>query len=283
MPFRVLSVFLLLFCQLGIATIHTANKSASIALVPAEERVKIESKVTSKNQGVYLTLRSNGIPDHKVGEFPSQANPNRIQEQNYFFRIPLKPVENVREVAVRRNYFFGVALNGVPFDSYSEDFYNSKFENEWNYFMQAFAIDTGLDDTFGHPNSRGMYHYHGPPLLLMESLGWGDKSRFPQIGWAADGHPIFAVQGPDGREYRSSYRAKQEARPPKPNGPGGVHEGAFNADYVFDPTIGDLDACNGISIQMSGGRKGYAYIITREYPGVPKCFRGLPHSSFAIK
>jgi len=274
---------LIVFTFCARAERHQANSIGSAMLLPRQDKVPLKPKLMSVNEGTYLSLRGNGIPRHSVGKFPGLGCPHSITEQDYYFRIPLSPVANVISVPVRRNQYFGVTINGIPIVSYSEAFYNSHFENDWNYFSLSAAIDFGLDESYGHPGENGNYHYHGPPVGTAELLGWGENDRYPQVGWAADGHPIFSEKGPDGKELRPSYRLKEGPRPAQPVGPGGEHDGAFNADFVFDQEAGDLDECNGKVIQLPGGRKGYAYFITQEYPGVPKCFRGLPHSSFSLK
>jgi len=47
--------------------------------------------------------------------------------------------------------------------------------------------------------------------------------------------------------------------------------------------LGDLDECNGregITPEFPEGT--YYYVITNEYPGVPRCFVGTPSSDFKI-
>ena len=43
------------------------------------------------------------------------------------------------------------------------------------------------------------------------------------------------------REIRSSYRLKEGTRPGGDEGPGGVHDGTFIADWEYVPGAGDLD------------------------------------------
>ena len=39
-------------------------------------------------------FESNGIPDHKVGEFPTRGNPHSISSQEIEVCVPRKPVKN---------------------------------------------------------------------------------------------------------------------------------------------------------------------------------------------
>jgi|MEHZ01.5.fsa_nt_MEHZ011590424.1_2 hypothetical protein len=37
-------------------------------------------------------IRSNGIPEHGVGEFPNRGNPNATSPQSHAYRVPMTPV-----------------------------------------------------------------------------------------------------------------------------------------------------------------------------------------------
>jgi hypothetical protein len=50
---------------------------------------------------------------------------------------------------------------------------------------------------------------------------------------------------------------------------GTTPDGVYVSDWVFDETIGDLDECNGTTIDGQ-----YAYLITDEYPFVSRCLNG---------
>src|SRR5438874_6848879 len=45
--------------------------------------------VSIKTQGDKRVIESNGIPDHRLGQFPNRGNPNSISAQHYHFEIPL--------------------------------------------------------------------------------------------------------------------------------------------------------------------------------------------------
>ena len=55
-----------------------------------------------------------------------------------------------------------------------------------------------------------------------------------------------------------------------------MHDGTYIADYKFISGAGELDECNGLTIDDGT----YAYIITKEFPFVPRCWRGLPDRTF---
>src|SRR5437763_1674232 len=131
-------------------------------------------------------ITANGLPDHAPGQFPNRGNPNTISAQDYNFRVPAHP-----EVAARsrdaRGAWFGVALNGVPFEPGTAEFWNG--QREWNYEAKSGFINLGLDQNNAHVQPTGAYHYHGLPAGLMSRLG-GDANKMLLVGYAADGFPI---------------------------------------------------------------------------------------------
>ena len=64
-------------------------------------------------------------------------------------------------------------------------------------------------------------------------------------------------------------------------GPGGRHGGTYTADFEFVKGSGDLDECNGrkgVTPEFPGGT--YYYVLTRDFPNVPRLFKGKPDDSF---
>ena len=120
-------------------------------------------------------------------------------------------------------------------------------------------------------------HYHGPPNALFE---FGSANGSPVVGFAADGFPIFGSEFYDPdldtvRAATSSYQLKAGTRPSGAGEPGGVYDGTFRDDYEYVAGIGDLDECNGMTLDGV-----YGYYITATYPYIIGCFKGVPHSSF---
>lgn len=255
------------------------------AQLPAATRT-----VLTDTNRVLLTLRSdqrvieaNGIPDHVPGQFPNRGNPNRISEQQHKFTIPAKP--KVAEKTTSANFgWFGVALNGVPFESGTAEFWS----RDWKYEAIGGSVNLGLDEHLAHVQPTGAYHYHGLPTGLITKLG-GDGKKMLQIGWAADGFPIYTSYAPADakdlksalKKMRSSYQLKKGARPALPAGPGGTYNGEFTADYEFVPGSGDLDECNGRFGPTPEFPQGtYYYCITAEFPFASRLWRGTPDASF---
>ena len=182
--------------------------------------------------------------------------------------------------ASRLAYNFGVGVNGIPFDPRGP-WYQSDPELGWHFNLlktEAF-VDIGMDANCAHTHF-GTYHYHGVPwglVRVMRDLGFTNEHLL--IGLAADGYPIYFNAAID-----SSYVLREGSRPGEggPGAqPGGAFDGAFEEDYVYDPSAGPLDESNSMYIETDEYPDGIeAYFITRSFPGVPRYFRGIPDVSF---
>jgi len=226
---------------------------------------------------------ANGVPDHVPGKFPNRGNPNPISAQNYSFVIPISPNTNTTPRDAR-GWWFGVAVNGVPFEPGTGEFWNG--QRAWNYEAIGGAINLGLDQNHAHVQPTGAYHYHGLPTGLMTKLG-GDSGKMLLVGWAADGFPIYTSRGHSAaldaktplQKMRSSWQLKKSQRA---SGPGGLPDGSFTADFEYIPGSGDLDECNGrfgVTPEFPAGI--YHYCITEEFPFLGRTFRGTPDASFS--
>jgi hypothetical protein len=120
---------------------------------------------------------------------------------------------------------------------------------------------------------------------ILKQLGWSKSKHSPQIGWAADGFPLYAVYGyadadnAEGKivELKSSNRLKRGTRPAGAQNPGGKYDGTFIQDYEYVAGAGDLDECNGRFCKTPEYPDGtYAYFLTNEWPVIPRAFRGTP-------
>jgi hypothetical protein len=150
---------------------------------------KFNSGVTISTDGTYITIKSNGIPDHKSCYFATtdaryeayngsnvnfSINPNRIEEQSLTFKIPLNPAAASTKQATPLGPI-GVSVNGVPlFNQYAGP--GTPLTTEINSF----------DQYNGHPQQTGQYHYHVEPLYIT-SL----KGKDGLIGFLLDGYPVY--------------------------------------------------------------------------------------------
>jgi hypothetical protein len=242
------------------------------------------NRVTITISGGERIVSANGWPDHQPGNFPRPGNPNSISSQNYNFHLPAHPEIASHPIPIRHS-LFGVALNGVPFDPGTAEFWNRDPHSGWNYEAKSGFINLGLDENNAHVQPTGAYHYHGLPTGLVLRLS-RDSSKMVMIGYAADGFPIYTSYGHNRandlssglKKMHSSYRLKNGTRP---NGPGGQYDGKFSADYEYVKGSGDLDECNGrFGVTPEFPQGTYHYYITDEFPSISRVWRGPPNPTF---
>ncbi|MEO0586913.1 MAG: YHYH protein [Planctomycetota bacterium] len=253
------------------------------------------SKVDVRTDGDRITVIANGLPDHATGRFPNRQNPNSIRAQSYRFSIPLDPQPTQRP-RVSQGYVFGVALNGVVFDPGTAERWTPDglrrggAPSGWTYeaFNEKGEPTLGLDGSNAHVQPTGAYHYHGIPMGLLEARTAGNKMTL--LGFAADGLPVygpFAHEVADDAtsplvEMTSSYRLKEGTRPGGSGGPGGAYDGRFTEDWVYAEGSGDLDAANGrFGVTPQYPKGTYYYVLTAEFPRIPRLFKAEPDASFA--
>ena len=213
-------------------------------------------------------FESNGIPDHKVGEFPTRGNPHSISSQEIEVCVPKKPVKNRAPQKIRG--IIGIALNGVLFRPNTAGFWDPSARRQHsrhgdqNWSVDIFGLrgKLGLDFNNAHVGRGGMYHYHGIPTGLIR------KSKTSLVGYAGDGFEIHYL----GDQVSSGWKLKSGFRK---EGPEGTFNGMFNEDYYFAGDQNTLDECNGGNLN---GR--YVYFITKAYPFVPRCLYGEVSKDF---
>ncbi len=251
---------------------------AALALEAPEVRIQ--------ESGGKRILTSNGIPDHETGAFPNPGNPHAIEAQRHRFEMTLTPKAAPKPNPVGPA-FFGVAINGVPFEAGTAEFWRG--QRDWNYEAKNGALDLGLDQNDAHVQPGGVYHYHALPVSLVNRLSQGRENQMILLGWAADGFPIYAGKGHSMAndaatplvQLHSSYQLKAGKRPGGNRGPGDVYDGTFGNDYEYQVGSGDLDECNGRFGVTPEYPKGiYHYHITPEFPFISRGWKGEPDRSF---
>jgi hypothetical protein len=263
--------------------------AASSAAFAADTNLHLTRLTLATNQveikivGDMRVMLANGMPDHAPGEFPNAHNPNRLAAQTYTFKMPLHPQPAVNPTPAQ-GAWFGVALNGVPFEPGTAEFWNG--QREWTFEAKSGAMDLGLDAHNAHVQPNGSYHYHGLPTGLLKNLG-ATTNRMTLVGWAADGFPIYTPLGHANatnatsalKKLTSSWQLKKGERPV--GAPEGKYNGTFAADYEFVQGSGDLDECHGrtgVTPEFTNGT--YYYVITEEFPQLARSWRGTADSSF---
>ncbi len=248
-------------------------------------QVTYRSTVTIALIGDRRVITTNGIPNHETGRFPNRNNPNRISEQNYHFSMTASPEVASTPTTVGHR-LFAVAVNGVPFDALTAEYWDGDRQGGWNYEAIIKGQPTlGVDTNNAHVQPGGQYHYHASPTGLLKSLG-ASSSKMTLIAWAADGFPVYDDYGYKSSnspssgvmELHSSYRVKSGSRP---DGPGGIYDGTFTRDWEYVKGLGDLDECNGrFGITPEFPKGTYYYVISHDYPYIPRKWKGTPDSSF---
>ncbi len=236
-------------------------------------------------------LSANGVPDHEVGQFPNEGNPNTITEQEVSASFTLLPVEtgNVTQLGGPAGVT-GYILNGVKIDASTAGSCDdsgencSLIDNSGGWSIEALTqtnFDFGTDDNNAHVQPGGSYHYHGMPEGFITLQG-GNSSTMTLIGWAADGFPIYARYGYTDAEDASSelvamsgsYQLVSDVPSNRPSTD--IYPlGTFREDWEYVEGSGDLDECNGrfgVTPDFPSGI--YHYFATDSYPFLQRCVTG---------
>jgi hypothetical protein len=273
-----------------------------------DETLSFSSSVNETISGGNRVITANSIPNHKVGlfgNFSGSLNPNTISVQSETYTITMSPVVNASLTALLSTtgvgpnagpqYSFGVLLNGVELDPVAaepfphEGIMSPDVNWEWN--LEATNVRIGLDCNNAHVQPQGKYHYHGSPTLYLQNANI-QTNQMTLIGYAADGFPIYYKYAyTDASDNTSavtimtpSYQLKTGDRPGDGNtAPCGEYNGVYSADYEFLNGLGTLDEANGrtgVTPEYPNGT--YYYIVTDDFPSIPRYFKGTPSNDFKI-
>jgi hypothetical protein len=218
------------------------------------------------------TIVTNALPDHETGEFPNPGNPNAITAQDLTWVFPLEPVIADAPGTPRVP---GVAVNGVKFEPGTAETVTCATGETYRVEALQDTYDLGFDDNNAHVQPTGEYHYHGLADLLVATLSVdGDLAH---LGFAADGHLIHHSLSD---AHRSGWSLSTTPRTgtdcvPSLRGAdtidleGTTPDGTYTSDWVWSADTGDLDECNGTTIDGT-----YTYLITDDFPFIPRCLIG---------
>ncbi|MEP3653918.1 MAG: sulfatase-like hydrolase/transferase [Litorimonas sp.] len=252
------------------------NASAKDVLRGGEFEASIETRTT----GNTCTLSSNSIPNHDFNDGETSFA-NAVGEVAKTYSFPTTPTLATTKTPLDR-FNNAVLLNGVKVDILSAGCFGvgdgrtgcNDPDAPWRYDPMHAPNGFQVDQSNAHAQPNGGYHYHGPPPVAN-----GDASTVSGvIGYAADGFPIYGPFFDDSgviRRAESSFRLKSGTRPTGPNDPGGLYDGQFRADYEYVSGLGDLDECNGMTVDGQ-----YRYHVTEAFPYIISCFSGTPDQSF---
>ncbi|MDB5223242.1 MAG: hypothetical protein JWN83_1909 [Chitinophagaceae bacterium] len=198
---------------------------------------KIYGATSITNDGTFITIKTNGVPDHKSAYYPTTnalyeayggttfggntfvKNPNTIATQSFTFKIPVNPAVATNHAATPLGAI-GVALNGVAL-------YN-QYAGPNN---QALAGEiASFDKYYGHPQQTGQYHYHVEPLYLTTVK----STKSGLMGFLLDGFPVYGPQEENGAVVTSSgldvYHGHTHSTIDFPNG---IYHYHFTADSPY--------------------------------------------------
>ena len=241
---------------------------------------------------------TNEIPNHDFNDREDGNKfPNDVSAQDNQFEVPASPNKATSITELSLQVDNAILLNGVKVDVLAAACYAVGSQpkgqekigcsdgNIWRYDPMSPLNGFKTDTHNAHAQPDGSYHYHGSPNALFVSDDNAVAS--PVIGFAADGFPIygsyFEAESGTIRPATSSYQLKTGARPSDLNEPGEAggpfsgegYNGRFRDDYQYIENSGDLDECNGMTVDGV-----YGYYVTDAYPYMMKCFSGTPDDSF---
>ena len=224
------------------------------------------------------TIVTNSLPNHPTWTFPNQWNPNTIKAIDKTYSMTLTPVKNSSSIKWAQSQMPWVAINGVFFEPQTAERVTC---TDWQSFsIEAVQpkVDLWLDDQNAHVQPDGSYHYHGiAPGLVSFADQWNDLVL---VWFASDGHYMYYSKS---WKYTPSYKVKSGTRSvswtctyrSKTRDVAGAYDGTFVTDREYDASLGNLDECNGTTINGQ-----YAYFVTDWYPYIGRCLYGNPDSSF---
>jgi arylsulfatase A-like enzyme len=224
---------------------------------------------------------TNAIPNHDFND--SDRFPNPVSEQTDVYEVPTTPEIAPTTTDLSLTYDNAILLNGVKTDVLAAACFGvgdgrvgcNNINQPWRYDPMYAANGFRVDSHNAHTQPDGTYHYHGSPNALF----YADTNIVsPLVGFAADGFPIYGSWFDDNglnRKATSSYQLKAGARPSGAGEPGGNYDGTYRDDYEYVQGSGDLDECNGMTVDGV-----YGYYIIDAFPYVLGCFKGVPDLSF---
>ncbi len=161
------------------------------ANVPAIYK-KVYGATSITSDGTYITIKTNGLPDHKSAYYATSnslyenftgttfggstfnKNPSTLAAQNYTFKIPINPAVNLAHSATPMGPI-GVSINGIPL-------YNQYAGGGAALGSEIVSFDQG----YGHPDPGSRYHYHVEPIKLTAT-----KGSDALMGFLLDGFPVY--------------------------------------------------------------------------------------------
>lgn len=274
--------------------------SYSSNVIDSQSSAAFTGALTISVSGNDCVIQTNAIPNHNFNVNGSFATV--VSAQNNSFLIPSSGViaASTTSLALSESAVFlnGVKLDILPaacYDVGSEPLGSEKIgcgqaeiNHPWRYDPMSPLNTFGTDDNNAHTQPDGTYHYHGNPLAMFDTQCESSMIVSPVIGFAADGFPIYGPCFNDTgtiRKALSSYSIKTGARqavasyttPVSGQGTiaGSNYDGQFRGDWEYIVSSGDLDECNGMTVNGQ-----YGYYVTDTFPWIMNCYKGTKSPTF---
>lgn len=243
---------------------------------------QFDSSLAVSVNNTQCVFNTNAIPNHTFND-GAGVFPNTASAQNVEYRVVRNPEFAASTTDLSLSVDNAILLNGVKVDLLTAGCFGvgdgrigcNDDNQPWRADPLFSGGDFQVDQHNGHTQPDGTYHYHGDPLALFDRSG---SVVSPVIGFAADGFPVFGSYFSDNGSIRAaeaSYQLKSGNRPSGPGAPGGVYDGTYRDDYEYVAGSGDLDDCNGMTVNGV-----YGYYVTDAFPHVMACFKGTVDESF---
>ncbi|MEH6343681.1 MAG: YHYH protein [Bermanella sp.] len=276
------------------------------SVTDVQNSVSFMGDFTISVSGSTCTLASNDIPNHNFNDATADFATN-VAEVAKSYTMPTSPTAAASTTELALGTTNAILLNGVVLDILPAACYDvgdeplgqekigcggDQIDNPWRYDPMSSLNGFGTDIHNAHVQPDGTYHYHGNPVALFAQDCTTATTTSPVIGFAADGFPVFGScidDGNDGvRQVTSSYALKSGVRQAVSSyttpagGTGDVasdnYDGQFRGDYEYTASSGDLDECNGMTVDGQ-----YGYFATSTFPWMINCYKGTVQSSFSAR
>jgi hypothetical protein len=145
--------------------------------------------------GATRSIAWSGCPNHPTAEM----NPNHAVKQARSYDVPATPEYSASQETdlSAKGGGVGITIDGaLIFSAFAGPSYTLT-----GYTTSAPYLEGNTFDACGghsSSTSHASYHYHVPPSCLLAQLGQTDGAHSPQIGWMADGFPVYGPLGPSG-------------------------------------------------------------------------------------
>ena len=290
--------------QQGSCDAYVGNYTSNVTDV--SRNINFIGDIEISLSGETCVISSNDIPNH---DFNDQGTSfvNNVSEQNNTYVLSASPQFASNSAPVSLNVTNAVFLNGAIVDLLAAACYDvgnqslgnekigcgqDQINNPWRYDPMSPLNTFSTDSHNAHAQPDGTYHYHGNPMAMFEQNCESQGVASPVIGFAADGFPIYGSCFTDlvsnsVKKAQSSFVLKNDGgvrvdadgytTPVAGQGVvvSNLYDGQFTGDFEYVAGSGDLDACNGMTINGQ-----YGYYVTDSYPWILACYKGEVDDSF---